>query len=64
MVLLAALDDVMAAVEPFERDGAGHHADEGRMRRLGGPGADHRRERLHGGISLGHVRRDWDWTTR
>jgi hypothetical protein len=56
VVVVGALHEPVAAVEPLERAGARHDGVEERVGRLGDPGADQRVERLKGGISSGHMR--------
>ena len=57
VVVVGALDEELAALEPLEGDGAPHDAVEQRVGRLGGPRADQGVERLEGRSPLGHVTR-------
>src|SRR4051794_4236658 len=57
VVVVGALHEEVAALEPLERDAARYDGVELRMGRVRGPGADQRVEAVEGGISVGHVGR-------
>ena len=55
VIVVGALDEEVAALEPLEGDGAGDDGIDEWVGRLGGPRTDQRVEGLQGGIAVAHV---------